>query len=64
MGVMWAGPLLILGFTMLVNLLCQAASLLVTVKTKQFQREIAAKKDGGKSKSKRGSKEKKALKQA
>ncbi|CAM9983669.1 unnamed protein product [Ectocarpus fasciculatus] len=64
MGVMWAGPLLILGFTMLVSLLCQTASLLVTVKTKQFKREIAAKKDGGKSKAKRGAKDKKASKQA
>eukprot|EP00903_Cladosiphon_okamuranus_P009697 g9225.t1 len=64
MGVMWAGPLLLLGFTMLVNLLCQAASLLVTVKTQQFKREIAAKKGEGKSKAKRGSKDKKAMKQA
>eukprot|EP00752_Nemacystus_decipiens_P001940 g1869.t1 len=64
MGVMWAGPLLLLGFTMLVNLLCQAASLLVTVKTQQFKREIAAKKEGGKSKAKRGAKDKKAVKQA
>lgn len=47
-----------------VNLLCQAASLLVTVKTQQFKREIAAKKAGGKSKAKRGSKDKKAVKQA
>lgn len=47
-----------------VNLLCQAASLLVAVKTQQFKREIAAKKDGGKSKTKRGSKDKKASKQA
>lgn len=47
-----------------VNLLCQAASLLVTVKTHQFKREIAAKKEGGKSKAKRGSKDKKVLKQA
>lgn len=47
-----------------VSLLCQTASLLVTVKTKQFKREIAAKKDGGKSKAKRGAKDKKASKQA
>lgn len=47
-----------------VNLLCQAASLLVAVKTQQFKREIAAKKEGGKSKAKRGSKDKKASKQA
>ena len=47
-----------------VSLLCQAASLLVAVKTQQFKREIAAKKDGGKSKAKRGSKDKKASKQA
>ncbi|CAM9420825.1 unnamed protein product [Laminaria digitata] len=64
MGVMWAGPLLILGFTMLVNILCQAAGLLVAVKTQQFKREIAAKKDsGGKSKVKRGAKDKKPAKQ-
>lgn len=48
---------------MQVSLLCQAASLLVAVKTQQFKREIAAK-DGGKSKAKRGSKDKKASKQA
>lgn len=47
-----------------VNLLCQAASLLVAVKTQQFKREIAAKKEGGKSKAKRGLKDKKASKQA
>lgn len=46
-----------------VNILCQAAGLLVTVKTQQFKREIAAKKDGGKSKLKRGTKDKKASKQ-
>lgn len=44
-------------------MLCQAAGLLVAVKTQQFKREIAAKKDGGKSKLKRGAKEKKASKQ-
>lgn len=47
-----------------VNLLCQAAGLLVAVKTQQFKREIAAKKDsGGKSKVKRGAKDKKPAKQ-
>lgn len=47
-----------------VNVLCQAAGLLVQVKTQQFKKEIRAKKEGGKSKPKRGLKDKKALKQA
>lgn len=46
-----------------VSLLSQAAGLLVTVKTHQFKREIAAKKEGGKSKPKRGVKDKKGSKQ-
>lgn len=49
-----------------VSLLCQAASLMVTVKTEQFKREIAARKKGaggGKDKAKRGAKEKDAPKQ-
>lgn len=48
---------------MQVNILCQAAGLLVTVKTQQFKREIAAKKDGGRPKLKRGAKDKKVSKQ-
>ncbi|CAM9216148.1 unnamed protein product [Sphacelaria rigidula] len=67
MGVMWAGPLILLGFAMLVSLLCQAASLMVAVKTEQFKREIAARKKasagGGTEKAKRAVKEKDAPKQ-
>lgn len=50
-----------------VSLLCQAASLMVAVKTEQFKREIAARKKasagGGTEKAKRAVKEKDAPKQ-
>lgn len=49
-----------------VSVLCQAASLMVTVKTEQFKREIAARKKaggGGKGNAEHGAKEKDGLKQ-
>lgn len=48
-----------------VNFLCQAANLMVTVKTHQFKKEIAAKKAAGdsKGKSKRAARDKDAPKQ-
>ncbi|CAM9535518.1 unnamed protein product [Choristocarpus tenellus] len=44
MGIMWASPLLFVGFLQLLNFLRQCASMLVIVKREAIKRELAAKK--------------------